>query len=339
MGSLSHIRRVDIELQSFCNRTCDWCPNKDYLRNKSVALDDVYYTKILNELNQFGFAPDRKFPTVATNLDMVSFNGDFARGQPTVSFMGFQEPMADIKLLKRRVIEAKETLPSYVVLSTNTNGDYFTKKNLDGLFLTTLNVMDYDCKGKDYWIKTLEENDCMVIDDPGKQYQGLLAVHKSINLIKVVYDWPKQALLENRAGVLSKDEQPLKMIRWKNDSNKRVVPCPEPSYYINITFDGSVMPCCHIRSDIPIHKDYILGNVKENTLEEILNSPKAIEFRQRLTVENGDYPDPCKYCQKIRSNICTGAPNGFNYIGKRYMENKVNENVRFINDFNPNQQS
>ena len=163
MTSLKHIRRVDIETQSFCNRTCDWCPNKDYLRDKSIVLDDFYYTKILNELNQFGFASDRKFPIIPTNLDANNFNGDFYRDQPTVSFMGFQEPMADIKLLKRRVLEAKETLPAYVVLSTNTNGDYFTKKNLDGLFLTVLNVMDYDCKGKDYWIKVLEDNDCIAI--------------------------------------------------------------------------------------------------------------------------------------------------------------------------------
>lgn len=327
MNSLEHIRRVDIEIQSFCNRTCEWCPNKTYLRDKSVQLEDQYFTKILDELIQFGFAPRRQFATSIPSTG-ITFKDDIIGVQPTVSFIGYQEPMADIKLLKRRVIEAKKKLPPYVVLTTNTNGDYFTKKNLDGLPLTSLNVMDYDCKGKDYWLEKLKECGCFVINDPSSHFHGITAVHKNINVIRVVYDWPKHAYLENRAGALSKEDQTIKFMKWQNDSAKRIVPCCEPSYFINITFDGNVMPCCHIRSDIPMHKDYILGNIKHETLEEIFNSDKAVKFRNSLITEYGDYPEPCKNCQKIRSGECTGAPNGFNYDSRRYLGNAINERYK-----------
>ena len=54
---------------------------------------------------------------------------------------------------------------------------------------------------------------------------------------------------------------------------------------------------------------------EENTLEEIYYSEKAEEFRQKLSVEMGHYPDPCKNCQKHRSGTFTDAPNGFKYYG------------------------
>jgi radical SAM protein with 4Fe4S-binding SPASM domain len=331
MDELRHIRRVDIELHSFCNRTCDWCPNKTYLRNKQTIMEDWLFTKILKELNEFGFGQDRQFANRRTNLTSNKlYYRNFTENQPVVSFLGYMEPMSDIKLLKRRVKEASDTLNNFVELVSNTSGDYISKKNLEGLLLTTLNVMDYDCKGKDYWQNKLKESGCLIVEDDNIDYNGVLALHKTIGNIRVQTDWPKKWLIENRAGVLSKEEPALIKMNWKNNSEERKVPCVEPTYFINITYDGNVMPCCHLRSDIPMHQDYILGNLKEQTLKEIFYSEKAKAFRERLSKENGDYPETCKNCQKIRNDVCTGGPNGFDYIGQRYSNNTINENVFFI---------
>lgn len=327
IADLSHIRRIDIELHSFCNRTCDWCPNKTYLRNKQIKMDDWVFEKILNELVEFNFGPKRKFPTPFHPKLHNNKYVPFSEHQPLITFMGFMEPMSDIKLLKKRVKQAKNKLPNHIELASSTSGDYISKNNLEGLYLTSLNIMDYDHKGKGYWIEELEKAGCLIINDDDIDFDGIIATHKNIGLINVKQDWKDGALLEDRAGVLSETEPVINQISWKNRKDHRIVPCPEPSYFINITYDGSVMPCCHIRSDIPMHKDYILGNVKNNTLIEILNSPRAVEFRQRLTVERGDYPTPCKTCQKTRPGIITGSPNGFNWIGHRYLENKINESI------------
>ena len=58
--------------------------------------------------------------------------------------------------------------------------------------------------------------------------------------------------------------------------------CKVPFRRIELTVAGEVYPCC------PLYiKDYSFGNINENTLEEIWNSEKAINFRQHLL--KGDY--------------------------------------------------
>jgi radical SAM protein with 4Fe4S-binding SPASM domain len=281
------------------------------------------FDKILNELKEFKFAPDRQFINDHVEIHNHRNTSPFTENQPLITLMGFMEPMSDIKLLKRRVKQIKDTLPGHIEIASSTSGDYFSKKNLEKLYLTTLNIMDYDHKGENYWIDELGKAGCLIIDNIGE----IIATHKNIGLITVKPNWKDNVLLEDRAGVLSENEPVINQIVWKNNKQQRIVPCPEPSYFINITHDGSVMPCCHIRSDIPMHKDYIFGNVKNNTLLEILNSPKAVEFRQRLTVERGDYPTPCKTCQKVRHGLLTGAPNGFVWSNRRYDGNQINESV------------
>ena len=309
-----HIRRVDIELHSFCNRTCEWCPNKTYLRNKQVRMEDWVFEKIIQELKMFGFGSQKRF----WDHDANGYNYDrmFSNDQPILSFLGYMEPMADMKNFRTKVNYAVEHLPNHVEFLSHTNGDYLKKENLEDLHLTTLGIMDYDSLGKEYWIDKLTELGCLVMEDELLDDHGfVLAMHKTINNIRVTTNWTENIEIENRAGVLKKDEEVIKMLGWRNDAEKRTSPCAEPTYFMNITYDGNVMPCCHMRSDIPMHEDYILGNVKENTLQEIYYSEKAEKFREKLTVPMGDYPEPCKNCQKHRSGTFTDAPNGFKYYG------------------------
>ena len=79
----------------------------------------------------------------------------------------------------------------------------------------------------------------------------------------------------------------------------RTEPCFEPTFFVGIDYTGDVMPCCNLRNDVELHKPYILGNVKKNTLEEILNTEKAVRFRKLAASGNPLYlPEPCKFCEK-----------------------------------------
>ena len=79
----------------------------------------------------------------------------------------------------------------------------------------------------------------------------------------------------------------------------RTEPCFEPMYFVGIDYTGDVMPCCNLRHDVEEHKQYILGNLKDNTLEEILNSNKAIKFREdAASGDNHKMPSCCLYCLK-----------------------------------------
>jgi radical SAM protein with 4Fe4S-binding SPASM domain len=76
----------------------------------------------------------------------------------------------------------------------------------------------------------------------------------------------------------------------------RRAPCLDPQFFIGIDYNGSVMPCCNMRSDYKLHRPFILGNVKKDSLLDILYSKKARDLRSRLEI--GDFPDPCKFCDR-----------------------------------------
>ena len=300
-NDLAHIHRVDIEPQSYCNRICDWCPNKTLLRNYKEIMPDDIYTKLLFELDcaNFGKTP-------------------LAFGYATkISFIGYQEIFSDVELLKKRASEAKEVLSNHVILTTNTNGDYLTKEKLDMLYNISVVIQDYDCHGKEYWESKLQEWGSYNIRYNENNHMLYGYRQNFISLI-VVLDWAEVRELENRGGYFKEGDLPE--MNWVNDMRPRTVPCPEPDYFINIYYDGSVTPCCHIRPDNPDHKEYILGNIHDTPLLDIYYSDKAEDFRKRLREPNGDYPEPCKYCQKIRDEICVGSPSGWNYNPHKYKE-------------------
>lgn len=66
--------------------------------------------------------------------------------------------------------------------------------------------------------------------------------------------------------------------------------CPWLYYSITIQVDGSVVPCCR-----DPHGNHILGNLLEQSLEEIWNGPKLREFRKAI-FSNQASVDICELC-------------------------------------------
>ena len=283
---LSHLKRVEIELQNFCNRKCSWCPNREISRDYEEMPEETFL-RIIRELTEGNF----QYKETKTSTNYVSFNR-------------FCEPMFNIDLLKKRLNQAIEINPDIQYLA-NTNGDFLTLESLNGLHLDKLNIMDYDCKGFDYWVNKFKELMIMpvVVD---KENNKLVGIHKSVGKVNCEVNWSLNAQLENRAGFLAEDvyfEKDGKKIpmEWRNNKQQRCISCIEPLYYSSIDWNGNVVLCCHYRSDIDDHKDMILGNVNDNTLTEILNGEKATYFKELLSSDDYDnYPEGCKYCQKLR---------------------------------------
>lgn len=67
--------------------------------------------------------------------------------------------------------------------------------------------------------------------------------------------------------------------------------CLYPYRMINIFFDGKVIPCCEDGFG-----RYVLGNIKEKSLEEIWNGPKAQYLRQKLNAKSRDKIILCRQC-------------------------------------------
>lgn len=214
----------------------------------------------------------------------------------TISYSRYNEPMADPDLLKSRVSLAKEQIPN-VKLVTNTNGDFLTKENLTGLAIDELTIMDYDCIDSSNALKKLINIGASI-----KKIRDKL-IYAELKEIKILYylNWPRHANVEDRGGSLKQYSQ-----------EKREKPCYEPIHFIGIDYNGNVMPCCHMRSDNPEHGEYILGNLKDNSIYEIYNSERAKKIREAAAKGKFNFLKPCRFCQKYKGRYTRENP-GIDY--------------------------
>lgn len=268
---LSKIKLVEIEIHSFCNRVCVWCPNKFIYRNKNkVNMEIESYKKVLMSLKN------------------NNFNG-------VISYSRYNEPLSDIQLLKSYIGVTKNILPN-IKLVCNTNGDYISKEALNDLFIDELSIMDYDCKGGDYYLNLLNKIDCNIVKIEDN------FIYAQFNNIKILcyLNWPQYHQIEDRGGSLKENVfYKNNKMEWKNDKRLRTVPCLEPSKFIGIDYNGSVVPCCHVRSDNTDHEDFVLGNINDQDLVDIFYSDKAVNFRSIMSSEQFNlYNRCCRSCQK-----------------------------------------
>lgn len=261
---INNIKMIELEINKQCNRKCAWCPNSKIDRSSSERFPLELLIQLLDELRFHHFGE--------------KWYGGF------ISFSRNNEPFSDNEYLEQ-VIKLIETYLPYANLVSNTNGDFLTEA-LDSR-VKEISIMDYDCKGYKYWCIAMAEH-------------GFKSHYKSGNMVYftkgnkhvvVCLDWPKETLMENRGGFFS---GPVDNLKWRDDG-VRNHSCLDPQHFVAIDYNGSVMPCCCLRSDY--HKDYILGNLHANTLERILLSDKAMDFR-RSTMNPEQLPDVCLHCHK-----------------------------------------
>lgn len=76
--------------------------------------------------------------------------------------------------------------------------------------------------------------------------------------------------------------------------------CSMATYHFKVAPTGKVYPCCRAPEDL------VMGNVNEQSVDEIWNGPKYREFRRRMF--SGDYPETCKTCDVLTANPKFRAP-------------------------------
>jgi len=245
---ISQIRLLELELFSFCNRTCNFCPNHyiDRLSDNKILDIDVF-KKLIAELK-------------AENYKGV------------ISFSRYCEPFAFREILEDRIKYIRKVLPN-TKLVCNTNGDY----DWEGIDLDELTIMDYDFK--------MSKEELGYYERDTKPY-----IVRKMRLGKI----------NNRAGAL---EVRKKFVRD--------FACYEPSYFVGVDFNGSVNPCCNIRSDVNSHEEYVLGNLANDTLTDILLADKSVRFRNRT--KSCDFDKICLSCSKKAGRYTADEPSIMNF--------------------------
>jgi hypothetical protein len=264
------VRLVEVELFSYCNRRCRFCPNSLYPRDgeNKILGDDV-------------------FTTIVSNLAEIDYRG-------FLSFTRYSENLAHPNILFPRLNYARKFLPSTFIVF-NTNGDYVTLPYLYALHYAGLDRITMQCylNEKEFGrladkkalaekrIRKLGLKAALIKDTPLHfQFEAFVG---SLRVVIEGYDF--SVLATDRGGSL-KIERPL-----------RTAPCVMPMRDIYLNYDGSTSPCCDIRADVH-GEDYVLGRIGPDfDLFQYFCSPAAVRFREGL-LNFAEKTGACAHCTR-----------------------------------------
>ena len=263
---------IEIEVFSYCNRKCWFCPNSfidRHSKNSYMKEDD--YLFVLEQLASIDY--DKK-----------------------ISYSRYNEPLSD-QIILTRIKQARERLPK-ALLHTNTNGDYVTKKYIDELYdagLRSLNIQVYMAEKEEF------TEEC-VLEKMNKKISELQLPARFVHSNEFSDDEWIEAILEYKdmaIRIYARDFH-------KNGCNRgetlglggviRKSACHVPFYHIYVDYNGNVVPCCNIRSDYEKHADLVLGNIREETLFGIYGGEKAARWRKNIFTYDGNKMYPCASC-------------------------------------------
>lgn len=271
------IRMVEIEIFSYCNRRCWFCPNSFIdRRSENKLMDQKVYSSIMDSLSE------------------INYSG-------LISYSRYNEPLSD-RIILERLAEAHDKLPK-ATLHTNTNGDYINMDLLGELYnagLRSLNIQLYLANDEKYehnaiknrathTLKRIPLPSSVVIDNEGEWYQ-LQLEYKDMSI-----------KMYGRNFAINGTSRGDQVDIHKNYI--RTSPCIMPFWSIYIDFNGSVMPCCNLRSDIPSHIGYRSGQLGvDGNLFEIYASKRSATFRSSLLNEEPK-KGVCSNCHFALENV------------------------------------
>lgn len=254
---------INIELSSFCNRKCSYCPMA-YVDRKQKYMDKNIWYKILKELEEIQYEGH-----IALNL--------------------FNEPLLDVNLVER-IRQLHRKVPN-AYIKFDTNGDYLTRKKLDMVIdsgvmsLLVTRHADFEftdvLKQEIYdYIKKLKLGEFIVSESyvPGKNVTYNVN-YKNTELLFCANNW--KVIGNDRGGT----------VEHLKSKGIRTLPCNNPLREMNISYDGKFKPCCNIY----FGENTNIGSVIDDGIVETYFNKKSIEYRRALVVF-GEKSGYCKTC-------------------------------------------
>ena len=266
------VRLVEVEVHSFCNRTCWFCPNSFIdRRSERRYLDEAVWLRLL------------------ADLEGIRYRGIF-------TFSRYCEPFAD-EIFYTRLAEASEHLPE-ACLHTNTNGDYLNDETLARAAKAGLRRL--------YLQLYLAEEDEFTPEVVGELAERMKKRVPSVRFraARATRDWIGYAGRHGRMEILmyARDFRAGGVNRCGlrlTERYRRISPCFRPFTDLYIDYDGSVMPCCNLRSDHPDHAASVWGKLDATpgAVFRVFSGAAAANWRRRLVnFSPKDFPcDDCRF--------------------------------------------
>lgn len=304
----------NIETTNYCNMKCVMCPRTLYMTRKNIWIDDKLFDELTDQVtihSEKDLDHFWKWLKKDFNQDKneISENGFyFSIVSKSLVLHGFGEPFLDKNLINRLKICNKKNIPTYFSCTPATmtvdTAKLAMEENL-GVLKFSLDAMD---EKKIQKIRGKRAN----FEDSVKKINELLEYKEKRNLKTVLVPCMIDMAEDNKdiemhnqfleywgdkkvyAYIKSQDN------RWlhdndgnlkKNLSHYNYQYCEYPWISCSIMSEGNVVPCTQISNN-----EIVLGNVKENSLEEIWNGAKYKELRQMHIT--GNFPKGHKCNEK-----------------------------------------
>jgi radical SAM protein with 4Fe4S-binding SPASM domain len=286
----------NIETTNYCNMKCVMCARTIYMKRKNIWINDELFEKMLNQIEPYKKNNLEKFWNWLENeekfkVNEVSENSFyFSVISRCLILHGYGEPFLDKYLIKRIKLCKEKNIPTYFSCTPATmTVDKAVQAMEAGLSVLKFSLDAMDDEG----IKSIR----------GKKANYFESIDKINELIKIKKERGFDTLLVPCMIVFNDDEKTKKLHqnflnfwkgkdvyvyvksqdnRWLFEKNKNLENkshyakqyCEFPWTSVTIMAEGNVVPCTQISNN-----EIVLGNVNENSLEEIWNSKKYQELR------------------------------------------------------------
>ena len=300
---LDHLRNksphiYNIETTNYCNMKCVMCPRTIYMTRKNIWIDDNMFSKLLDNVKVHNEKEIEKFwewlsSDYHYDPKEVSENGFyFSVVAKHLVLHGFGEPFLDKRLVERIKLCTEKNIPTYFSCTPATMTVEKAKAVMDaglGVLKFSLDAMEekkiQEIRGKRANFKESVEKIMELIDYKKKNNLKTLLVPCMIDMAENQQDiqmhkdfiefWKNKDVY---AYIKSQDN------RWfyesdenlkKNKSHYADQYCEYPWMSTTVMADGNVVPCTQVSNN-----ELVMGNINENSLEEIWNSDKYNELRK-----------------------------------------------------------
>lgn len=259
----TEIQEVELQLASWCNRSCNFCPSGKF---------EVQRTFMSREV----------FETVVLRLQEIHFNGK-------VGFHLMSEPLLD-KRLPEFLATIRKALPE-AFLYLDTNGDALKRETAMRLFGGGLNRMLINCYDSPAQVeKRMEDCRSLCRENPEIWFWNKYLGYP----LSRPHTW-KVISLRDFSGAAG-----LRLKNWAGHTRLwRTQPvefpvrmsCGRPFGKLHITYRADVVLC-----NMDWKHEVIVGNLERETIPEIwYGSPILAEYREKLSGQNRDM-HLCRTC-------------------------------------------